>query len=56
MPPRGYARAPTEIDPRPFRTGEFEPPAAHERLFMDVIEAKPQMVTVARFRIANHQG
>jgi len=56
IPPRGYTRTPKELDPRPFRTSSVLPPKDHEKLFMDVIEAPPGQVTLARFRIANHNG
>lgn len=56
IPVRGYNSAPREVSPYPFKIGADIPPKEHEKMFADLIEAPPGLVTVARFRIANHNG
>lgn len=52
----GYPRKPRPLDPTPYFTGPPVMPSAHERSFRDIVDTKPDHVTVLRMKFAHNDG
>lgn len=52
----GYKNTPKTISPEPYRTGPNELPRQEEKIFRDVTNAPPGMVTVFRIKFSKNDG
>lgn len=55
-PVTGYNSPPAILDPILYKSGSAVPPQPHEKVFRDVTEVPPDMVTVLRIKLSKNDG
>lgn len=53
---RGFSKLPKHMDPRMYQIGSEVQPKANQKVFRDVIDAHPDMVTVVRIKFSHNNG
>lgn len=54
--PRGWIKTPKILDPQPYISDNKIFPKSYEKVFRDIIDSPPGMVTVLRIKFSHNNG